>query len=238
MDYKRKLQNLNFKNANNFFSEQTIDFGNKTVITSAILFLISFNFFTLNSFEIGGVNVSMKTGLFTFVLACVNIYFYRQFVVTKNVDEASFTLSDDIKEFMDQVQENDTAEIDELNALNDIIEGNIELLKSDIDANTKAYIEQDQYLKLTRAKVISEKLSASRDELTHDTARIKFFTDTVETYHRLNVQFPTYAYYVSAGAVIFRFIITTISFIQGDKPFIEFFDKDLEIIKSIFKVQE
>lgn len=238
MDYKRKLQNLNFKNANNFLSDQTIDFGNKTVITSAILFLISFNFLSINSFEIGGVNVSMKTGLFTFVLACVNIYFYQQFVVTKNVDEASFVLSDDIKEFMNQVQETDTAEITELNILVDLIEKNTEFLNSNPDAASRAFIQQDQNLKLERVKFLRKKLADTQAELIHDTQRINFFTDTLDKYYKLNSRFPTIAYRVSAGAVILRFIISTVLFIQSDKPFMEFFDQDWQIIKSIFEVQK
>lgn len=238
MDYKKKLQNLNFKNANNFFSEQTIDFGNKTVITSAILFLISFNFLSINSLEIGGANISMKTGLFTFVLACVNIYFYQQFILTKNVDEASFTLSEDINEFTKQVQETDTAEINELNSLIDEIKKNNEVLNSNIDDNSRIFIENDNNQKFTRVKFLKEKLSAIQDELVHDTSRINFFTDTLEKYHKLNVRFPTVAYYVSAGAVIIRFIIYTVLFIHADKPFLDFFDKDLEILKLIFEDQK
>ena len=180
----------------------------------------------------------MKTGLFTFVLACVNIYFYQQFILTKNVDEASFTLSEDTNEFMNQVQETDTAEINELSSLIDEIKKNNEVLISNIDDNSRIFIENDNNQKFTRVKFLKEKLSAIQDELVHDTSRINFFTDTLEKYHKLNVRFPTIAYYVSAGAVIIRFIIYTVLFIHADKPFLDFFDKDLEILKLIFEDQK
>jgi hypothetical protein len=60
MQYKEKLHNLDFKLANSFLSEQTLNFGNKSVITFAFIILLCLNFISINR-EFGLVKGIMQS---------------------------------------------------------------------------------------------------------------------------------------------------------------------------------
>lgn len=239
MEYNEKLKSLNFKNANNFLSDQTLDFGNKTVITSAFLILLCLNFLSINSFEVGGVNVSIKSGLLSFVLLLVNMYFYNQFLVARNVDEASFSLPEEIIEFKNQIDSIDTSSITELNNLNDQLEEIEKKLQNDnLDDIEKEYNENAKLILTNEILELSEILKPVHSKIIKEGQKITIFKDTVEKYNSLNSKIPSIAYHISLAAAILRFIIYTTIFIQQDKPFLEYFDKDLEIIQSIFQNTE
>ncbi|MDP9959158.1 hypothetical protein J2T04_001037 [Chryseobacterium lathyri] len=102
MEYKGKL-NLDMKKANSYLSEQTISFGNKTVVTSALIILISLNFLTITGIEIEGITVSINAVLITIVLQVVNFYYYQQFILSYDADTYTDIIGDDLNELNNEL---------------------------------------------------------------------------------------------------------------------------------------
>ncbi|WP_306841770.1 hypothetical protein [Chryseobacterium lathyri] len=91
------------KKANSYLSEQTISFGNKTVVTSALIILISLNFLTITGIEIEGITVSINAVLITIVLQVVNFYYYQQFILSYDADTYTDIIGDDLNELNNEL---------------------------------------------------------------------------------------------------------------------------------------
>ena len=61
MDYKSQFKNLDYRLTTKFLSEETLKFGNRTVISSGLLILISLNFLTIKELEVEGITIEIDS---------------------------------------------------------------------------------------------------------------------------------------------------------------------------------
>ena len=104
MEYKQKLKDLDYSNVNNFLSEKALNFGNRTVVTSAAIILISLNFLSIESLEFEGISGKVNTTIIILVLLIVNFYYYQQFIIALRIDENKYKAPDEYTQFGEDIK--------------------------------------------------------------------------------------------------------------------------------------
>ncbi|MCY0969440.1 hypothetical protein [Chryseobacterium wangxinyae] len=238
MKYNETLRNLKINKANSFLSEQTLSFGKQTVIASAIIILLSFNFLSLETFEIGGVTMTVKSRILSLVLLLVNIYLFFQFKLALDVDRASFSLPDEVVEFQNQIDNLDTSSITELTNLLD----QYQQLKNEIE--TGIHTDEELVELSLKQEGLAAKMQKLNDDLTpvHNSLKkdkdiASNFHNTITKYNNLNATVPQIAYYLSLIAIFIKTILFLIFFSSLNKPWIEIFNEDKELIEQAVKVE-
>ncbi|WP_345989304.1 hypothetical protein AAEU33_17665 [Chryseobacterium sp. Chry.R1] len=207
MEYKESLK-LDMKKANSYLSEQTLNFGNRTVLTSAFIILISLNFLTINGIEIEGISISINTTVLTLVLIFVNFYYYQQFILSYDADNHSNFVPEEYEVFKNETlsliafAENKLGELterrkiitEEFSNQTIIIEKRKELLEQ-LEGIAK---EMQEYgIILERSTVAFKK----------DALKANKFIQIVKRYRMLNFNIPQIIYFIGLFTVFVRFSI-------------------------------
>lgn len=235
MEYKEKV-NLDFRKANSYLSENTINFGNRTVVTSAFLILISLNFLKLEGVEIEGITFSINSLIITLVLVIVNFYYYQQFILSYDVDDKSNFIPDDYLQFRNDLQVIIELSEDKLNELlltqksisNEITLPETPLIRkkellSDLQNLTN---EMEKYKNIVDNSVI---------EVRKDELKLDQFSSVVSKYKILNIKIPKIIYFIGLSAVIFKFCIYVYSVFQTQEyPWHYILENELQYYKMIF----
>ena len=236
MEYKEKLK-LDMKKANSFLSEQTLNFGNRTVLTSAFLILISLNFLTITGIEVEGISVSINTVVVTFVLAVVNFYYYQQFILSYDADNNSNFVPDGYVQFKNDLISIVTiadAKLDELMEkiakikAESSLESTSDKRKEELFNLTKEIgLEIENYSKMTERSAAAIKI----DEL----KAIKFVS-IVKKYRILNYNLPQIIYFFGIFTVLLRFgIYTYYAYQFQENPWSYIWQNEMNYYKIIFE---
>lgn len=206
MEFKGKL-NLDMKKANSYLSEQTISFGNKTVVTSALIILISLNFLTITGIEIGGITVSINMVIITILLQVVNFYYYQQFILSYDADNYTNIIGEDFSDFENELLSSYKWAEDKLKAL--IAEK--ESIQNEYTAVGITLERKKELLK--RITELSSEfdehgdiIKRSKESVAKEDNKMSNFLSIVKKYKILNFKVPQIIYFVGLAAVFFRFI--------------------------------
>lgn len=237
MEYKEKLKELQFNLANSFLNEKTLNFGNRTVITSSLLILISLNFLTIKEIEFEGLTVGINVTILTIVILLINIYYYKQFDIAREIDDSSFSAPQNYLDFEKELPlvSKPFQEKIEIHT-NEVLE-----VQNKIKNGTVLPQELEQ-LSIRLPKVIEE-LESSRvilqdtiKAVKSDSKKAEKFAILVNKYNTLNSNFPKIMYYIGLFCVILRFIVdTTIIFKTKTEPFKYIFQENYIYIQKIFE---
>lgn len=236
MEFKGKL-NLDMKKANSYLSEQTISFGNKTVVTSALIILISLNFLTITGIEIEGITVSINMVIITIVLQVVNFYYYQQFILSYDADKYTDIIGEDYHDFENELLSSYKLAEDKLKVLitekeniqNEFtaVGTTLERKKELLERLTELSSELNEY---------GEIIKRSKEAVTKEDTKIRNFITIVKKYKILNFKVPQIIYFVGLAAVLLRFVFYMCQIFEAqDDPWHYLWHDQLKYIKVIFE---
>jgi len=225
------------KKANSYLSEQTISFGNKTVVTSALIILISLHFLTITGIEIEGITVSINAVLVTIVLQVVNFYYYQQFILSYDADTYTDIIEDDLNELSNELHLSYSMSEERLKELineKDHIQKEftatgttLERKKELIEQLTKLSKELDEY---------GDIIKRSKDEVVKVDIKINSFIAIVKKYKILNFKIPQIIYFVGLATIFLRFTIYIYQiFVVQDEPWHYLWQDHVKYFKMIFE---
>ncbi|MDW9378734.1 hypothetical protein [Chryseobacterium sp. JV558] len=236
MSYKQKLNNLDLKKAVSFLSEQSISFGNKTVVSSSLIILLSLNFIVISGIEIEGVSLSVNVVIITLVLLLVNIYYYQQFLLHSTLDQHEgystelITLLNDSDLLAKSVNEKFKSQASRKEEINKKInDGPI------ADGEFERLLNEKNELDLEFAK-FSNDFKESIREHRKDMNRYNTYESIKKKTILLNVSIPKLMFYLGNIAIIFRFVIYTCQiFCNQEEPWKYMIEDNLKYYKVIFE---
>lgn len=236
MEYKQKLKNLDFKNAISFLSEQSINFGNKTVTTSSLIILLSLNFIVINGVEIEGVSISINVVIITLVLLIVNIYYYQQFRLYSDVDKKDgfpteiFTLIKDAKSLGNSVSEKFKSQASRKEKINKRLQEG--LLPDDEFESLINELNQMSIDLYDFGNIVKN----SSMEIDKDLDNYNTYSTIKKKYSFLNISIPKVIFYLGLISVILRFIIYIYQiFSSQNDPWNYMIEDNLKYYKIIYE---
>lgn len=236
MEYKGKL-NLDMQKANSYLSEQTISFGNKTVITSALIILISLNFITITGIEIEGIAISINTVILTIVLQVVNFYYYQQFILSYDADKHKDIMGYDYDEVQDVLLSSySMAE----HKLKELISEKENIQNEFTTVDTSLQRKKELLERLTNLdlefKQFGDIIERSKEVVKKEDIKISNFISIVKRYRVLNFKIPQIIYFVGLSAVFLKFAIYIfVIFDTQNEPWEYLWQHEFEYYKLIFK---
>jgi hypothetical protein len=237
MEYKEKLRDLDYSNANNFLSEKTLNFGNRTVVTSAILILLSLNFLSIDSLEFEGITGKINTTIIILVLLIVNFYYYQQFSITLRIDKNKYKAPDEYTQFAEDLKTISDPFISTLpkyvkrakEIKEKISDPNISIEEAS-ELNIEAKINYEEVIK------INELIGKTENALIADNIKAQEFANLTNKYNNLNANMPKWIYFLGLISVILRFIIFTYQvYNTQEHPFKYMIKNEMDYYRVIFE---
>ncbi|ASK28738.1 hypothetical protein CEY12_00800 [Chryseobacterium sp. T16E-39] len=240
MEYKEQLKNLDYSKVNNFLSENTLNFGNRTVVTSAILILASLNFLSIEGIEIEGITLSINTTIIIVVILLVNLYYYQQFFISLKVDDSKYVSPEEYTQFgkdLNTVSEPIKAQL--LEYISKGKEMTEKLVSPDLTAKEGLKLEKEVSLVYEEIKKFQEILERTKNAVIADNLKAQKFAKLTNSYNRLNARMPKWIYYLGLVSVIFRFIIFSYQVYKiQEHPLDYIIENEMNYYKVIFESKE
>lgn len=240
MEYKENLKRLQFNFANSFLSEKTLNFGNRTVITSSLLILISLNFLSIKEIEFEGLTVGINITILTLVILLVNIYYYKQFEIAKEVDDNSFFVPEEYAKFEKKLPEIAKPFLEKIDLHNNqVLEIKNRLDSGIISLQEGEELENKLSENLKELEYWSQILENTTKAVITDGQKAKKFAELVNKYNLLNSLFPKRIYYLGLICILLRFTIdTVIIFKTQQEPCRYILEENFSFIEKIFEKNE
>lgn len=236
MGYTQKLKDLDLRKAISFLSEQSISFGNKTVISSAFIILLSLNFIVITGIEIEGVSFSVNVVIITFVLLLVNIYYYQQFLLHSSLDKHEeystelLTLLKDSDLLVKAVNEKFKSKASRKEEIaKKINEGGLD------DGEFEKLLNENNQIDLELFEFRND-FEMSVSEHSRDIAKYNKYESIKKKSTLLNVSIPKLMFYLGNATIILRFVIYTCQiFSNQEEPWKYMLEDNLKYYKVIFE---
>ncbi|SDQ77883.1 hypothetical protein SAMN05421664_2560 [Chryseobacterium soldanellicola] len=237
MEYKQKLKDLDYSNVNNFLSEKALNFGNRTVVTSAAIILISLNFLSIEILEFEGISGKVNTTIIILVSLIVNFYYYQQFIIALRIDENKYKAPDEYTQFGEDIK---TISEPFKSILPEYVKKAKEIQEKVSDPNITAEeaMELNIEAKINYEELIKIQQSIEKTEkaLIADNIKAREFDNLTNKYNNLNANMPRWIYFLGLISVIIRFIIFTYQvYDTQDHPFDYMIKNEMNYYKVIFE---